>query len=707
MTIEPTILYIEDDPGQARLVQRRLQQHRYKVMLAESQTQALAAVDGFRFDVIVTDYRLPDGDGLELLAQLRQRDLDIPVIVLSMLGDLRVAVEAMQLGAADYLPKDVEGRYLDLLPAAVNRFLEAHQLRQAKVQAERSLTSERTLTRAAVDQISQGLCVFDALFRLQFCNRQFQTLFQLPEEVILHGTPLETLVRLWLLRGDYGSETSVATLLANEQDALSWTDHPTERLCPNGRLTEVVSHTMPDGGYAVTYTDITERKRTEDYISHIAHHDALTKLPNRLLLQDRLAMALERAKRFGNQVGLMVIDLDLFKRINDSLGHHIGDELLIEVADRLRAVVRATDTVARIGGDEFVVLLPDLNEAESLHRVATNLVQQIGRPVLVGSHRLQVGSSIGIAVCPQDGDDAQTLLKHADSAMYAAKRLGRGHYQFFTRDMAEQSEQHVALEQALQLALYRQEFRLHFQLQVDLTQGRPLGIETLLRWQHPERGLLAPAEFLAQAESGGLTLALGEWVLSEACRQFRPLRAVLGMGAFLAINLSLRQFENKQLLSQLDAVLAESGLPASCIELELTEAMLDLDSSASTLGALREHGFRLTLDDFGTGPASLSLLARHPLDRLKIDRSLVQQISLGGRHRALVGAALGLAHGLGMQTVAEGVETEEQLQWLREYGCEAAQGFLFAEAVLATELPDRLYALSHHPLCSEQPASLA
>ncbi|MFI5197573.1 MAG: EAL domain-containing protein [Thermoanaerobaculia bacterium] len=436
-----------------------------------------------------------------------------------------------------------------------------------------------------------------------------------------------------------------------------------------------------------TCVDITDRKRAEEEIEHLAYHDALTSLPNRKCLQDHMELALAQTRRASSRLAVLFLDLDRFKLVNDTMGHGVGDEVLRQIAGRLRGCVRAGDTVARVGGDEFVLLLANL-EKEHLAPLARKILDEVSVPLVVGAHRLSMTTSVGISLYPDDGSDADALLRNADIALYRAKERGRNNFQLCTPALNAAIRERLALESGLRRAVDRGEFVLYFQPEVLLPSRTIVGVEALVRWQHPQRGLLQPDSFIPLAEDTRLIVPMGEWILQEACAQ--AVRFPCGSeGAwFVAVNLSARQFQRGSLVTTVEAALAASGLPADRLELEITEsvAMGDIQEAIATLRRLREMGIRVVLDDFGTGHSSLAYLKSLPLDAIKIDRTFVAAIPGSAADASLVMAILEMARGLSLRVIAEGVETEEQLAFLTANGCRQAQGYLFGPPVPVSRL---------------------
>lgn len=442
--------------------------------------------------------------------------------------------------------------------------------------------------------------------------------------------------------------------------------------------------------------DISERKRAEALIMRMAHHDDLTGLPNRALLMDRLEMAIKQAHKRNELVGVLLLDLDNFKRVNDSLGHHVGDQMLVALSHRLQNQLRDGDTLARLGGDEFVIVLPEVESRETMQRAVDRIVQHIATPILIGEQELLVTPSIGGAIYPNDGEDAQTLIKNADSAMYAAKGFGRSNAQWFSKEMLRQNQRKLLLTAALKPALESNQFHLVYQPEISLQTGATVGVEALIRWQHPTLGSISPEEFIPLAEETGLILPIGAWVMRTACAEIAQLRKQLNLPIVAAINVSPRQLQHEGWLIEIMHAMKESGLSGSSLELEITEGMLiqNPSESAELLREVRRMGVSIAMDDFGTGYSSLSYLTRFPIDKLKIDRSFVRDITLDSNDAAVVDAIIAMSHSLGLQVVAEGVETLEQLDYLRRRYCNLVQGYFFSPPVTAKELPATLRRVS-------------
>ena len=437
-----------------------------------------------------------------------------------------------------------------------------------------------------------------------------------------------------------------------------------------------------------------ERKRTELELVRLAHFDQLTSLPNRTLLRERVDHALARAMRAGSGVATLILDMDRFKEINDMLGHEIGDKLLVEAARRIRANVRDQDTVARLGGDEFAVVLEGVSEAKEVLPVIERIIGSLGELTEIDGHEVSSSISVGIAMYPENGNDLSELLRAADLAMYQAKSSGRGRYQFFADAMQEEAQSRHALEWALRRAVERKEFELVYQPQLCLRTGTVIGVEALLRWMSPTRGLLTPYHFIAGLEEFGLINEVGQWVLQTACEQIRKWQAMHFAPMRIAVNVSAQQFEDPMLIDKIQSALKETKLPPELLELELTESCLMSDpaQASALLREIRDLGVRIAIDDFGTGYSSLTYLHEFPLSALKIDKNFVQSVESNDRGGPISKMIIGLGQNLGLEVIAEGVETEAQLRYMREHGCDVAQGYLYARPESPEDLTPWLQA---------------
>jgi len=554
---------------------------------------------------------------------------------------------------------------------------------------EEKLRAQNLQLDAALNNMVQGLAMFDAGHRVVIANDRYAQMYDLTPEQVNPGTTLREVLQYRVAKGHYpgSSVDEVLNAILSRTAAKDSNNYLSE--LADGRCIAVSVQRMADGGTVTTHQDITEQRRSEARITHMALHDALTGLPNRVLLNERLEHALARAKR-GEVVATHMLDLDHFKHVNDTLGHPAGDKLLQMVTERLRALVRETDTIARMGGDEFAVMQVAIAQPSDATVLAHRMIEKLGAPYEIEGHQIVIGTSVGIAVGPTDGVSPDQIMRNADLALYRAKNDGRGTYRFFEQEMDTQMQARRALECDLRRALPAQEFELYYQPVVDLKTNTISGFEALIRWRHPDKGMVAPNTFIPLAEEIGLIVPLGEWVIRDACAT-----AVKWPGNLkVAVNLSGAQFKSPGLINMIASALAASGLAADRLELEITETILLQDSEA-TLGVLyqlRELGVRIAMDDFGTGYSSLSYLQSFPFDKIKIDRSFVKDIVESSGSLNIVRAVAALAKGLGIAATAEGVETREQLDTIRSEGCSEMQGFLFSQPLPAYEIEKLLLA---------------
>ena len=543
---------------------------------------------------------------------------------------------------------------------------------------------ERERLDAAVSNMPIGLCMFDSMQRLIISNKQYAEIYGMPPELTKPGTSLREILEDRIRAGIFNA-TDPERILQNlikqvtgERSSLNLIE------LKDGRTLSIAHQAMAGGGWVATHEDVTERRQAEARIRHMSRHDALTDLPNRIMFKERLEDALKRVPR-GESIAVLCLDLDNFKSVNDTLGHPIGDVLLESVAERLRASVRENDTIARLGGDEFAMVQVGAEQPAGATALAQRVIEALSTPYDIEGHQVVIGASVGIAVAPLDGSDADQLQKNGDMALYRAKSEGRGTYRFFETEMDARMQTRRALELDLRKAVLRDEFELYYQPLVDLHTNEITTLEALLRWHHPTRGLVPPIEFIPLAEEIGLIVPIGEWVLRRAC-----LAAMSwpGNNIRVAVNLSPVQFKSKRLLESVVNALAVSKLPANRLELEITEGVLLMEhaSTLATLHQLRALGARIAMDDFGTGYSSLSYLHSFPFDKIKIDRSFISNITTEQNSVAIVRAVTGLSASLGMATTAEGVETREQLDRVRAEGCTEVQGFLLSAAKPAGEI---------------------
>jgi len=567
-------------------------------------------------------------------------------------------------------------------------------LAQERERANRELRQQHFRLGAALGNMSQALCMFDAANRLVVANRRLSEMFDLPAAAIEPGIALDLLIAQACDSSNlqpkevHDIARSVRRLIARRRPIAWFWD------TADGRALSLNFQPMEDHGWLVTIEDVTERRKADAQIAHMAHHDALTGLPNRALFHKRLSQALARGRR-GETCAVLCLDLDRFKAVNDTLGHPVGDSLLRAVTERLQGQVRETDTIARLGGDEFAIVQTRVDAPRDPTMLATRLIESLSAPYDLDGHRVLIGVSIGIVVAPADADDPHEMLKNADLALYRAKAEGRGQFRYFEPEMDARMQARRLLELDLREALEIQEFEVFYQPLVQLQTGVVSGFEALLRWRHPERGLVSPAEFVPLAEEIGLIVPLGMWVLRRACAD-----AVTWPGGVkVAVNLSAAQFASRTLVEDVADALSDSGLPASRLELEITEGVMleDTEATLATLHRLRGLGVAIAMDDFGTGYSSLSYLRRFPFDKVKVDRSFIEGLGKGGDCEVIIGAVTELCRSLGIRTTAEGIETEAQLELLRQGQCSEGQGYLFSRPCPADEVPAICRALQGQP----------
>jgi diguanylate cyclase (GGDEF)-like protein/PAS domain S-box-containing protein len=683
------ILLVEDDPGDAGLINSLLHRTAFKgqslqVKIAQSLAEIRTRLTTDIPDLILLDLGLPDSVGLDTVIAVHALLPDTPVVVLSGHRDSEFEEQTLEAGAQDYLVKgEFDGEQL------------VRAIRHARTRSR--LEARLKLQDIALQAVANGIVITDSNANIQWCNPAFSEIsgyslqesigFKPNELVSSHLNPNSLYQELWqtilaghVWRGELINKRKDGTLFDEEL-----------------AITPVRNARGETLHFVAVKQDVSERKRISEKVHQLAFYDALTHLPNRRLLRDRLQHALSSCGRNHRHGALLFIDLDNFKALNDTLGHDVGDAMLIQVAQRLVECVREGDTVARLGGDEFVVMLEDLSAqaeeaAPQAEVVGEKILANLNRPYFLRGHVKHSTPSIGITLFGDPAENIDEHLKRADLAMYQSKEAGRNTLRFFDRAMQARVEARAALESALRRSMVAGEFVLYYQPQVDAI-GRFKGAEALLRWNHPERGIVAPGEFIALAEETGLIVSLGHWVLEEACRQLslwaqNPLSAHLT----LAVNVSARQIRHPDFVEQVLAIIEHSGVDSRRLKLELTESILvdNVEASAEKMMALKSHGVGFSLDDFGTGFSSLSYLKRLPLNQLKIDRSFVQDVINNSHDAAIIRTIIALGNSLDLPVIAEGVETVEQRDFLLQHGCYDFQGYLFGKPMPEAEFMVRL-----------------
>ena len=700
-------------------------QSAYELCLCSQGGEAVEAVEramqeGRPFAVAFLDIRMPPGaDGVSAAERIRAIDPFINIVFVTGFSDIRPDDITRRVMPADkvlYCQKPLQSTELKQFARALS----------AKWAAERDLYAARA-------RLHQLLTSTSAVVYSCACGGDYATTFISANIAAQFGYAPEQFLadpRFWIDRVHEDDRARVRRDLSMIHEsgelvseyrlraasgAYRWVNDQVKLLRnSNGEAIELVGCMI----------DITDRWQAEERIRKLAYFDGLTGLPNRTLMKELLEKALANAARYQRSLAVLFLDIDHFKRINDTLGHDAGDTLLREVAKRLLGCVRSSDQVARqhddledgndpavsrLGGDEFVVILTEVQSPEDATRAVKRIAKALAAPVKLAHDEVQVRTSIGISVYPDDGGDAETLLKHADAAMYQAKEEGRNLFRFFTRELNERAARRYALETKLRKAVEHGDFVLHYQPKIDIQRRAVVGMEALLRWHQPGEGLIPPGEFIPLAEENGLIVPIGDWVLQEACRQAAAWRAEGLPALAVSVNLSAVQFKQKRLVERIARLLSETGLDARLLELELTESVLieDTEASAATLNSLKQLGLNVSIDDFGTGYSSLSYLKRFPLNALKVDRSFVRDITTDPNDAAIVSATIALAHNLRLRVVAEGVEQRVQVDILKSQGCDEAQGYLFSRPLPAAEFARWLITcdLSDHLGAASSPAA--
>jgi diguanylate cyclase (GGDEF)-like protein/PAS domain S-box-containing protein len=689
-TLLPTVLVLQTDTGVANQVRAALAapgRESFNVECMSRLSDGLARLKGEKIAAVLLNLSLADSKGLETFDKVFAAAPDIPILILRGGLPEELSKQAVERGAHDYLLT----AHLDSY--SLTRALH-NAIHQKAVEDDLYVEKERAIV--TLNSIGDAVLSTDISGKITYLNLVAETMTGWPRQEAI-GKPLAEVFRI--IDGPTRKTARDPMKMAVEQNRTVGLTANCVLIRRDGFESGIEDSAAPihdrSGrviGAVIVFHDVSAARAISQRMSHSAQHDVVTNLPNRMLLNDRITQAISLASRQRRCIAVLFLDLDRFKYINDSLGHAVGDHLLQSVSKRLLAVVRGSDTVSRQGGDEFVILLSEIANPVDAGTSAKKILQLLATSHTIEGHDLHIAGSIGISIYPEDGEDAETLIKNADTAMYHAKEGGRNNFQFFKSHMNQKAVERQSLESSLRRALERKEFLLHYQPKVDLRTREITGVEALIRWQQPERGLVPPSQFVPIAEDSGLIIPIGQWVLREACRQGRAwLDAGLSFQR-ISVNVSAVEFRHKDFVECVRTILAETGLEARYLDLELTEGVLmeDAESTASVLRELKAMGVGLAVDDFGTGYSSLSYLQQFPIDVLKIDQSFVNQVSGDPNKSAIVSAIIDMGKNLKQRVIAEGIETLAQLAFLQKLHCTEGQGYLFSRPVPAAQFADLL-----------------
>lgn len=684
------LLVVDDEHHLRESVCALLRNRGYQPRSCDCGQAALGLLMAGGIDLILLDIRLGDIDGLDLLDMIRRAGIDTAVVVVSGDAMIESAIGALRLGATDYIRKPYEP---EVLLHTVEMALDRHRLQRANDEMARRLEASERLHRFLVEASPDLIFTLDSDFRFTFLNERAIGLIGYEPELLRGKSLLSLVVQDDLEKLRYTLEKAVSG-----QRTVEFRMHCNGEICAERHFEACLvpvefvqaripgKSVLPSRLYGIA-RDVTEKKAAEDRLAYLAYHDVLTGLSNRALFRDRLGLAIVQAKRSGSMAAAMFVDLDRFKLANDTFGHLKGDELLKQVAHRLQTGLRETDTLARIGGDEFTILLSGLRSKNDAAVVASKLVAEVAAPFTIDGCEVFLTASIGIAVFPDDGDDIETLLRHADIAMYHIKAQGKNGFGFFSPDMGETSSRRLSLENEIRRALDHGQFELYYQPQVDFSSRRVVGCEALIRWHHPHKGIVPAGGFLTVVEEIGMMTALTYWVIEQACKH---LSAWWSAGLELprmSVNVPPVVLEEDDFYERLTTIVDSYGIPRRCFEIEITENsfIADQQSISMQLAELVEGGIRIAIDDFGTQYSSLSYLRNLPVTTLKIDQSFVREIETGNEDSPIVRAIVAIASGLKLNLVAEGVETELQARYLDSLGAQEMQGYLFGKPMCSDE----------------------
>ena len=699
------ILIVDDEINQRNSLKQVIDLENYEVNIASSAAEAIEILDTGTVDLMLLDLNMPEIGGVEVMKYISCQEIDTTVIVVSGETTFEAAEMALKYGAYDYIrkPYSIEG----LLNSLKNAF-KKRQLEYENRSMHLRLLKSENLHRYIVNKSPDIVYMLDDEGRFTFVNERLEKTLGFSKKEVLgkHYTSIIHPDDVDMANFKFNERRTGKRASLNIELRLRCSDdkrnarffesqHLPITLSSFGIYNSKEKGSKFIGTYGIA-RDITDKKESEKIIHFQAYHDTLTRLPNRALLKDRLEQSIALAKRKRHKLSVMFLDLDRFKNVNDSMGHLVGDQLLQNVGVRLSKCIRECDTLSRIGGDEFTVLLPEIHGKDDSKLVANKILETLREPFDLNGKEAFISTSIGIAQYPEDGETIEALLKHADIAMYAVKNNGKDGYQFYSDNMHEKLSAHLSLENDLRRAMPNNEFSLHYQPQVDAFTKKIVSVEALLRWTHPEHGMILPSEFIPLCEETGLIQPLGEWILDRVCRDLRVWKDLGVLLPKAAVNMSAKQFEDPDIVNKIEAALKRNNITGDMLEIEITENVLmeDIENVISLLGRISALGITIAIDDFGTGYSSLNYLQKLPIDTLKIDQSFVQEMESDQGAYSIVKAVIQMAMGLKLQIVSEGVEELRQLELLKSLGCRQMQGFLFSRPVSMPVITEQLKNLN-------------
>jgi len=708
------ILIVDDEYRLLKSLENMLLNQGYDVICAQGGIEACEKLETHDLDLVLLDLNMDDMNGHQVMNFIASKEIDVATIVVSGESSFSAVSKALRRGAYDYLRKPYA---TEELLSTITSALQKVMLERAHHEMQNRLQKSEELHRYIVNSSPDIVFMLNREGCFTFLNSKIESILGYKKSELM-GKHYQSIIdpddieRANFLFDEQagkkkGTWASELRLKAKKQDHTARhfevTFFPIEKQSrkTKGDETRDASSSQVIGTYG-TARDVTERKEAEEFINFQAYHDLLTRLPNRALFKDRLNISLAQAKRNKNNLAVMFLDLDRFKVVNDTLGHAMGDRLLQSVALRLDNCVRKCDTLSRFGGDEFTLLLPSLNSPEDARTIAKKVISSLKEPFLLGDHEVFVGISIGIAVYPNGGSNVEQLIQNADVAMYHVKGRGKDGYQYFSEDMAIHTSNRLSLESELRNALENEEFKVFYQPQICAQSSKVIGVEALVRWQHPERGLIYPGQFIPLAEETRLMSDISEWVLKTACVEVKSWIDMGHTNIRLSVNFSPLQVEHPRFVHRLLTSLRQANFPSTNLEIELTENVImnDLENMTQKLRELSEHGIRIAIDDFGTGYSSLNYLRQLPIHTLKVDQSFIQDIKETEDEACIVNAIVSMAHGLKLNIVAEGVETKAQLEYLKSLGCQEIQGFYFGKAVPGDQALQQISGNPRHSIAS-------